>query len=1302
MFQCITQPRSHQIYHASELKYVFPDIRVQLSEQFKCLDGRLETQQSIVTEIQDVFRRRAEIETNYSKELDKLAKSISHRNKEQRQKRDAWAIHSSTQIWETVLVHTKRTSKDHKATAEIYGNHVVQRCHQINEDLQRIHRRCREIGYEIHEEVLKVLHELHTTMKTHHAYQSEFRQSENKLQMVERQKVKLEQSVPIEKRAKHRKFRILEKEFQKRRLKFDEARLAATKARNEYLLAMDAANASIQKYFVDDLSDLIDCLDFGFHQSLTRAVSMHTSAMEQQKKSLQKQIDKLNKVMSGMDSRLDKQKFIESNNTTFMIPKKFELAQARRDETEVIIQKCVLNELSSRKSKLEERLALIKAESEEIWKSMDSAEKTLSDIVGCKDYDTTRFFVEEDRASLRISDSIVMKQKADRLETEDFYINKFREYVLNSNRIARLQAKYDNLRHTLGDKSNSHASAANAEGMLTLTRRPNVARRRRIGNNSRQGGGQPKLFGGSLEEYLEETNQELPIVVRSCVRVINLYGLHHHGIFRVSGSQLEINNFRDAFERGDDPLADMTDASDINSVAGVMKLYLRELREPVFPIQYFDHFMELAREFPPVILDSKIDRKKLESKHEFVLKVQGVVQNWPRPVFIVMRYIFAFLNHLSEFSDENMMDPYNLAICFGPTLVPIPEERDQVQYQNLVNELIKNFIIFHDDIFPSSVPGPIYEKYITNEPEEMGDSPPDSQNQDENDDDSEMAEEADSVFSAESERDGLGDISMELFGRSEALEALAVYDFKARSSREVTFHKGDTIQLFKQVSNDWWRGRVKGQEGLIPDKYIILKIRGEEDSNSVRDRLDSARSVDEGQLASLRDRSLSLNLRSRTHSNASEIRTSSLSPTIATRSPEVTIALTPVSGDSMPSHSQLDDNTDDSGHPTSNSEPVSISHSEARAAFNESSRTEDGSGPEDELFLPSETSPHVVTSAQTHIIRVSGPVTNLDDTIVSAQGPSGANVAVVRTSQAHVRQTEPPSKSNEVESKLLLIAERASQESLASSTDSNQELQKQLSTKIAQVEALTQEVEKRTKVSSSSLTTSSNSISSPNTSQDRNDRLSVNGGARPRRTSRDAGQSEENVHPAPPTAEEGVVLKQSSWGSRENTTILESETPKPESFSRNKSMWEKRVTVEPASEPAQPSPPGGFRSNRNYWDHKLRNKDTPDLVLDLPVSSKPSTTTSRGTPATSPSDPSSHNTPVPKPRTLGSASGQRASIQEESGATGSSRAGSGPAGRDVAGRKELFRQAVVKPQVVRVKPHVQVRTSGPGLQEKKN
>lgn len=36
--------------------------------------------------------------------------------------------------------------------------------------------------------------------------------------------------------------------------------------------------------------------------------------------------------------------------------------------------------------------------------------------------------------------------------------------------------------------------------------------------------GQPKLFGGSIEEYQEATNQEIPLIMRSCIRVINLYG----------------------------------------------------------------------------------------------------------------------------------------------------------------------------------------------------------------------------------------------------------------------------------------------------------------------------------------------------------------------------------------------------------------------------------------------------------------------------------------------------------------------------------------------------------------------------------------------------------------------------------------------------------------------------------------------------------------------------------------------------------------------------------------------------------
>ena len=93
---------------------------------------------------------------------------------------------------------------------------------------------------------------------------------------------------------------------------------------------------------------------------------------------------------------------------------------------------------------------------------------------------------------------------------------------------------------------------------------------------------------------------------------------------------------------------------------------------------------------------------------EFVTKAQQIIQQWSEPHIAVTRYLFAFLNDLSQYSEDAQMDPYNIAICFGPNLCPIPEGRDLVQHTNLVNDLIKNFIIFCDDIFNFEIDGPVY------------------------------------------------------------------------------------------------------------------------------------------------------------------------------------------------------------------------------------------------------------------------------------------------------------------------------------------------------------------------------------------------------------------------------------------------------------------------------------------------------------------------------------------------------------------------------------------------------------------
>ena len=50
-----------------------------------------------------------------------------------------------------------------------------------------------------------------------------------------------------------------------------------------------------------------------------------------------------------------------------------------------------------------------------------------------------------------------------------------------------------------------------------------------------------------------------------------------------------------------------------------------------------------------------------------------------------------YLNYfsLSQYSDENMMDAYNLAVCFGPSVIDIPPRSDPVMCQANINSVIK-------------------------------------------------------------------------------------------------------------------------------------------------------------------------------------------------------------------------------------------------------------------------------------------------------------------------------------------------------------------------------------------------------------------------------------------------------------------------------------------------------------------------------------------------------------------------------------------------------------------------------------
>lgn len=112
-----------------------------------------------------------------------------------------------------------------------------------------------------------------------------------------------------------------------------------------------------------------------------------------------------------------------------------------------------------------------------------------------------------------------------------------RDYLMRTSRIVRLDAKQQHINETLTSICCKRPQNGNVE-LTPAKQTPQrplhkpIVRRKRIGRL--QMNGQPKLFGGSLEEYLDATNQEIPLIIKSCIRVINLYGNYKLKICRYS------------------------------------------------------------------------------------------------------------------------------------------------------------------------------------------------------------------------------------------------------------------------------------------------------------------------------------------------------------------------------------------------------------------------------------------------------------------------------------------------------------------------------------------------------------------------------------------------------------------------------------------------------------------------------------------------------------------------------------------------------------------------------------------------
>ncbi|KAJ8972782.1 hypothetical protein NQ317_009235 [Molorchus minor] len=100
------------------------------------------------------------------------------------------------------------------------------------------------------------------------------------------------------------------------------------------------------------------------------------------------------------------------------------------------------------------------------------------------------------------------------------------------------------------------------------------------------------LFGEKIQAVCKRQKRNVPFIVTACIREVERRGMSEIGIYRVSGSALDISKLKKSFETNSYEAEQLLKEVDIHSVTGILKLYLRELPEALFTDQLYPELLE--------------------------------------------------------------------------------------------------------------------------------------------------------------------------------------------------------------------------------------------------------------------------------------------------------------------------------------------------------------------------------------------------------------------------------------------------------------------------------------------------------------------------------------------------------------------------------------------------------------------------------------------------------------------------------------------------------------------------------------
>ncbi|XP_051771024.1 rho GTPase-activating protein 29 isoform X2 [Ctenopharyngodon idella] len=221
--------------------------------------------------------------------------------------------------------------------------------------------------------------------------------------------------------------------------------------------------------------------------------------------------------------------------------------------------------------------------------------------------------------------------------------------------------------------------------------------------------GRLHLFGIDFAQVAKNSLDGIPFIIKKCTSEIESRALNIKGIYRVNGAKSRVEKLCQAFENG----KDLVELSDLHphDISNVLKLYLRQLPEPLILYRYYNDVIGLAKETQN--LDETDSAKEKSTGEQLCLsielkrvlfKIRDLLRQLPGAHYKTLQFLITHLHRVTEQSEENKMTASNLGIIFGPTLIKPRQLEAEVSLSSLVDyphqaRMVELLINYHQMIF---------------------------------------------------------------------------------------------------------------------------------------------------------------------------------------------------------------------------------------------------------------------------------------------------------------------------------------------------------------------------------------------------------------------------------------------------------------------------------------------------------------------------------------------------------------------------------------------------------------------------